>query len=91
VKTLRIRNWRTCEPYRDIAVLAGTQVLCFLLLTQLEPRFVVIHLYQLILYSAILILLYYRQGHWAYMIAMLASAVWLSLAYISLILSVAVQ
>ena len=66
------------QPYRDIAVLAGTQVLCFLLLAQFEPSFVVIHLYQSILYLAILILLYYREDRWAYMIAMLASAVWLA-------------
>ena len=43
------------QPYRDIAVLAGMQVLCFLFLAQFEPRFVVIHLYQSILYLAILI------------------------------------
>ena len=55
------------QPYRDIAVLAGTQVVCFLLLAQFEPSFVVIHLYQSILYLAILILLYYREDRWAYM------------------------
>ena len=79
------------QPYRDIAVLAGTQVLCFLFLAQFEPRFVVIHLYQSILYLAILILLYYREDRWAYMIAMLASAVWLTLAYVSPLLSMAVR
>jgi hypothetical protein len=79
------------QPYRDIAALAGAQVLCFLVLTQLEPRFVVIHLYQSVLYLAILILLYYREDRWAYMIAMLASAAWLGLAYVSRILSSAVQ
>jgi hypothetical protein len=60
------------QPYRDIAMLAGTQVLCFLFLAQFEPRFVIIHLYQSILYLAILIFLYYREDSWAYMIAMLA-------------------
>jgi hypothetical protein len=79
------------QPYRDIAVLAGTQVLCFLLLAQFEPRFVVIHLYQSVLYLAILILLYYREDRWAYMIAMLASAVWLVRAYVSPLLSMAVR
>lgn len=79
------------QPYRDIAALAGAQVLCFLVLAQLEPRFVVIHLYQSVLYMAILILLYYREDRWAYMIAMLASAAWLGLAYVSRILSLAVQ
>lgn len=79
------------QPYRDIAALAGAQVLCFLVLAQLEPRFVVIHLYQPVLYLAILILLYYREDRWAYMIAMLVSAAWLGLAYVSRILSSAVQ
>lgn len=79
------------QPFRDIAVLAGTQVLFFLFLAQFEPRFVVIHLYQSILYLAILILLYYREDRWAYMIAMLASAVWLALAYVSPLLSMAVR
>ena len=79
------------QPYRDIAVLAGTQVLCFLFLAQFEPRFVVIHLYQSVLYLAILILLYYREDRWAYMIAMLASAGWLVLAYVSPLLSMAVR
>jgi len=79
------------QPYRDIAMLAGTQVLCFLFLAQFEPHFVVIHLYQSILYLAILILLYYREDRWAYMIAILASAVWLVLAYVSPLLSMAVR
>jgi hypothetical protein len=79
------------QPYRDIALLAETQFLCFLFLAQFEPRFVVIHLYQSVLYLAILILLYYREDRWAYMIAMLGSAVWLVLAYVSPLLSVAVR
>jgi hypothetical protein len=40
------------QPYRDIAVLAGTQVLCFLFLAQFEPHFVVIHLHQSVLFGA---------------------------------------
>jgi hypothetical protein len=79
------------QPYRDVAALAGAQVLCFLVLVQPEPHFVVIHLYQSILYLAILVMLFYRQDRWAYMIAMLASAAWLGLAYVSRILSSAAQ
>jgi hypothetical protein len=79
------------KPYRDIAVLAGMQVLCFSALTQLEPHFVIIHLYQSILYIAIFVMLYYQEDRWAYMIAMLASTVWLGLAYFSRILSTAGQ
>src|SRR5580692_4790550 len=69
------------RPYRDIATLASAQVACFLLLTHLEPNFFLIHLYQSILYIAILVMLFYMEDRWAYMIGMLASVVWLGMAY----------
>lgn len=69
------------RPYRDIATLAGAQIICFLVLTHLEPNFFLIHLYQSILYIAILVMLFYMEDRWAYMIAILASAVWLGMAY----------
>jgi hypothetical protein len=74
------------KPYRDVAVVAGAQIACFLLLTNLEPNFSLIHLYQSILYIAILVLLFYMEDRWAYMIGMVASVVWLGLAYESGIL-----
>ncbi|HEX8871370.1 MAG TPA: hypothetical protein VF758_01315 [Candidatus Acidoferrum sp.] len=67
--------------YRDIATLAGLQVLCFLLLSHLEPTFFLLHFYQTIIYLAILILLFYMEDRWAYMIGILAPAAWLVLAY----------
>ena len=69
------------KPYRGIGSLAGLQVVCFLLLTHLEPHFFLLHLYQSILYVGILVLLFYMEDHWAYMIGMLASVVWLGMAY----------
>jgi hypothetical protein len=69
------------RPYRDIATLSGVQVLCFLFLTHLEPSFFLVHLYQSILYIGILIMLFYMEDRWAYMIGMLASVVWLVMAY----------
>ena len=69
------------RPYRDIATLASLQVLCFLFLTHLEPSFFLVHLYQSILYIAILVMLFYMEDRWAYMIGMLASCVWLVMAY----------
>jgi len=65
---------------------AGAQIVCFLLLTHLEPNFFLIHLYQSIPYIAILVMLFYMEDRWAYMIGMLASVVWLGLAYESGIL-----
>jgi hypothetical protein len=52
------------RPYREIAALAGLQVLCFLLLSHLEPSFFLLHFYQTIVYLAILIMLFYREDRW---------------------------
>jgi hypothetical protein len=69
------------RPYRDIATLAGVQVVCFLLLSHLEPDFFLLHFYQTIIYMAVLILLFYMEDRWAYMISMLAPAAWLLMAF----------
>ena len=79
------------RPYRDIATLAGAQILCFVWLTHLEPGFFLLHLYQSILYIAILVMLFYMEDRWAYMIGMVASAVWLVMAYAAGMLGTAVQ
>ena len=79
------------RPYRDIAALAGAQVVCFLFLTHLEPNFFLVHLYQSILYIAILVMLFYMEDRWAYMIGMLASVVWLGMAYATGILGSSAQ
>ncbi len=79
------------RPYRDIATLAGIQIVCFLFLTHLEPAFFVVHLYQSILYIAILVMLFYMEDRWAYMIGMLASVVWLFMAYATGILGSSIQ
>ena len=79
------------RPYRDIATLAGVQVLCFLFLTHLEPNFFLVHLYQSIIYIAILVMLFYMEDRWAYMIGMLASVVWLGMAYATGILGSAAR
>jgi hypothetical protein len=77
--------------YRDIATLAGLQIVCFLVLTHLEPNFFLVHLYQSILYIAILVMLFYMEDRWAYMIGMVASFVWLGMAYATGILGSAVR
>jgi len=50
-------------------------------LTHLEPQFFLLHLYQTIIYIAVLILLFYMEDRWAYMIGMLAPAVWLGMVF----------
>src|SRR5947209_15541688 len=69
------------RPYRDIATVAGAQVICFLVLTHLEPQFFLLHLYQTIIYMAILILLFYMEDRWAYMIGMQAPIAWLGMVF----------
>jgi hypothetical protein len=69
------------KPYREIATFAVLQVLCFLLLSHLEPDFFLLHFYQTIVYLAILILLFYMEDRWAYMIGIVAPAVWLLMAF----------
>jgi hypothetical protein len=79
------------RPYRDIAALAGVQVFCFLLLTHLEPDFFLLHFYQTTMYLAVLILLFYTEDRWAYMLGMLAPAAWLIMAFATGMLGAAVR
>ncbi|HYL83766.1 MAG TPA: hypothetical protein VE263_06005 [Candidatus Angelobacter sp.] len=69
------------KPYRDIATVAGAQVICFLWLSHLEPQFFLLHFYQTIIYIALLVMLFYMEDRWAYMIGMLAPAVWLGMVF----------
>jgi hypothetical protein len=69
------------RPYRDIATVAALQVVCFSVLTHFEPQFFLLHLYQTIIYMAILVLLFYMEDRWAYMIGMLAPIAWLGMVF----------
>ena len=77
--------------YRDIATLAGLQVLCFLLLSHMEPNFFLLHFYQTVVYLAILIMLFYTEDRWAYMIGLLAPAAWLFMAFATGMLGAAIR
>jgi len=71
------------KPYREIAALAVLQVICFLLLSHLEPDFFLLHFYQTIVYLAILIMLFYMEDRWAYMIGIVAPSMWLLMTFAS--------
>ena len=75
----------------DVAALALLQIVCFLILAHVEPRFVLIHFYQLIPYVALFLLIIHGQRRWAYMIGPLVSIGWLSIAYWAGLLSWAVE
>lgn len=69
------------KAFRDIATLSSLLIICFLLLTHLEPDFFMFHLYQSIVYIAILLMLFYMEDRWAYMIGILAPAAWLVITF----------
>jgi hypothetical protein len=73
----------TMKPYREIAALCVLQVICFFLLSHLEPDFFLLHFYQTIVYLALLILLFYMEDRWAYMIGIIAPAAWLLMTFSS--------
>jgi len=79
------------RAYRDIATLCALQIICFVLLTHLEPDFFLFHLYQTIIYVAILLMLFYMEDQWAYMIGILAPVAWLILAFESGMLGAALR
>jgi hypothetical protein len=67
--------------HRGIATLAAALMLCFLLLSYFEPEFFLLHLYQSLIYLVVILLLFYSEDGYAYMLGMLAPAVWLLLTY----------
>ncbi len=83
--------WAFEKPGRDVAMLAGVQIIVFLALARLEPRFLIIHFYQLIPYVAIVLLIGYGREGWAYMIAPLVSLGWLVLASTAGLLTSAIE
>lgn len=56
-------------------------MLCFSVLGHFEPQFFLLHLYQAIIYLAILIVLSYMKDPRAYMIGMLAPVAWLGVVF----------
>ncbi len=77
--------------HRGIATLAGIQVICFFLLSHFEPQFFLLHFYQSLMFLLILLMLFYFEDHWAYMLGMLAPATWLVLSYLTGLLGAALR
>lgn len=69
------------SAHRGIATVASAVMICFLILSAMEPEFFLLHFYESLIYLAILLMLFYFEDKWAYMIGMVAPAVWLILAY----------
>ncbi len=69
-------------PRRVIVSLTLAVMTCFLLLSYLDPRLLFVHLYESLIYLAILILLVRVDARWVYTLGMLAPACWLVLILI---------
>ena len=69
------------SAHRGIATVASALMVCFLILSAMEPEFFLVHFYESLIYLAIVLMLFYFEDKWAYMIGMLAPAVWLILAF----------
>lgn len=67
--------------HRGLATLSGALMMCFLLLTKEDPNFFHLHLLQSAIYLIVILMLFYFEDHWAYMVGMIAPAVWLVLAF----------
>jgi hypothetical protein len=65
--------------HRGIASLALALALCFLFLSRFDPQFFLIHFYESLIYLAIVLMLFYFEDRWAYMMGMVAPAAWLAL------------
>lgn len=69
--------------HRRIATLALAIMTCFLLLSHFDPQFFFLHFYESLVYIAIVLLLFYSEERWAYMLGIVAPAGWLLLTYVT--------
>jgi hypothetical protein len=60
--------------HRGIATLAGLTMFCYILLSHFDPDYFLMHLYQSLIYLVIILMLFYFEDHFAYMLGMLAPA-----------------
>jgi hypothetical protein len=79
------------KGHRGIATISSALVVCFLALSHFEPQYFLLHLYESLLYVSVVLLLFYFEGRWAYMLGMVAPAVWLFLTYATGLLGGAMQ
>jgi len=63
--------------HRGIASLALALGLCFLILSHFDAQFFLIHFYESLIYLAIVLMLFYFEDRWAYMMGILAPTAWL--------------
>jgi len=69
--------------HRGIATLASALMMCFLLLSHFDPQFFLIHFYESLIYLAIVLMLFYFEDRWAYMLGIVGPAGWLLLTFVT--------
>lgn len=65
--------------HRGIASLALALAVCFLFLSHFDAQFFLFHFYESLIYLAIVLMLFYFEDRWAYMMGMAAPTAWLLL------------
>jgi hypothetical protein len=65
--------------HRGIASISGAMIFCYMLLAQVDTQFFFLHFYEALMYLAIILMLFYLEDRWAYMLGILTPAVWLLL------------
>jgi hypothetical protein len=68
--------------HRGVATVASALVVCFLLLSHFDAQFFLFHFYESLIYLVIVLMLFYFEDRWAYMMGMVAPAVWLILTVV---------
>jgi hypothetical protein len=69
--------------HKGIATLALALMMCFLLLSHFDAQFFLIHFYESLIYLVILLMLFYFEDRWAYMLGIVAPAGWLFLTFVT--------
>jgi hypothetical protein len=70
-------------PHRGIATLSLGLMLSFLLLSHFDSQFFLIHFYESLIYLVIVLMLFYWEDRWAYMLGIVAPASWLTLTFVA--------
>ncbi len=68
--------------HRGIATLALALMMCFLLLSHFDPQFFLIHFYESLIYLTIVLMFFYLEDRWAYMLDIVAPGGWLLLTFV---------
>jgi hypothetical protein len=67
--------------HKGIATMASAVMLCFLLLSHFDPQFFLVHFYESLIFLAIVLMLFYSQERWAYMLGMVVPTAWFLLTF----------